>query len=100
MKESIVTAPLFNPDSEDEDDVEMNDNESDSIISVPQGNATAGEVVLFRHLDDFVLAREQCLLGWELFIEELIRFPKPKWWWSMELRGYQQGCCKVEWLSH
>ena len=50
MKENIFTVPLFNPDSEDEDDVEMNDDKSGTITPVPQGNATAGEVVLFRHI--------------------------------------------------
>jgi len=54
MKEII---PLFNPDSADEDDVEMNDDESgtpyvENITPVPKGNATAGEVVLFRHISD------------------------------------------------
>jgi len=53
MRESIVTAPLFNPDSEEEyptDDVEMDNNESGTSYAenpIPEGNTTAGEVALF-----------------------------------------------------
>ena len=51
MKESIVTGPLFSPDS-DEDDVDMDNDKSrttnaENIAPVPQQNTTAGEVVLF-----------------------------------------------------